>query len=191
MKAMTSVVVKILAVLAIASPAMASDFAVALGLRSNSADAVTAGTSTSSMTGFGAGVIGYFDLASNFQGRVGFLYNQRNVKLGSSGNELELTANYVDIPVTAMYKFADYAGAFAGPVLGLKAGKECKASGTASCAGLKDPEGSIFGFQFGAMFKFMPQVGGEIYYEMIPSEYWKDAVKDARTVGVNLLITFE
>lgn len=191
MKALNSTVVSFFAVLALTTPAMANDFAVALGFRSNSADAVPTGASVSSMTGFGAGVIGYFDLADSFQGRVGFLYNQKNVKLEAGGESLELTANYVDIPVTAMYKFADYAGAFAGPVLGLRAGKECKATAGTTCSGLKDPEGSVFGFQFGAMFKFMPQLGGEVYYEMIPSEYWKDGLKNLRTVGANLLITFE
>ncbi len=191
MKAITSAVVSFLVILGAAMPSQASDFAIAAGFRSNSAEAVTTGISTSSMTGFGGGVIGYFDLASNFQGRVGFLYNQRNVKLTFTGGDLELTANYLDIPVTAMYKFADYAGAFAGPVLGLAAGKECKASGTGSCSGLKDPESSVFGFQFGASFKFAPQMGAEVYYEMIPAEYWKDAAKNFRTVGANLLITFE
>ncbi len=196
MKAMTSTVASFLAIFSLvvgmSIQAQASDFAVALGMRSNSAEAVPTGYSSTSMTGLGGGVIGFFDLAPSVQGRIGFLYNQRNTKIGISGNEYELTANYLDIPVTAMYKFADYAGIFAGPVIGLAAGKTCTASGVAaSCAGIKDPESSIFGLQFGASFKFAPQVGAEIYYELVSSEYWKDLAKNMKTVGLNLLITFE
>ena len=176
-----------------AASAYAGDFAVALGYRSNSADAVPSGWSSSSMAGYGVGAVGFFDFAPNWQARVGFLYNQRNTKISNAAGtgDLQLTANYLDIPVTAMYRFADYGGVFLGPVIGLGAGQSCSASGTASCAGLKNPESSIFGYQFGASFKFAPQLGAEIYYEAIPSEYWKDAEKNMKTVGLNLLITFE
>lgn len=191
MKTMTLAVAGFLLVMGVSTSSQASDFAVALGMRSNSAEAATAGRTSSSMSGYGAGVIGYFDLTKQIQGRVGFLYNQRTVKIGDSTGSAELTANYLDIPVTAMFKFADYAGAFAGPVIGFGAGKSCTASGAADCVVFKDPESSVFGFQFGASFKFAPQLGAEIYYEMVPTEYWKDAAKSMKTVGVNLLITFE
>lgn len=173
--------------------AWANDFAAAVGFRSNSADLATSspGSSVSSKTGFGAGVIGFFDVASNVQVRSGFLYNQRNVTVSTTGSaDADFNLAYVDIPVTAMYKFADYGGAFAGPVLGLLASKECKVSGS-SCTTTKDPESTLLAFQFGASFKFAPQLGAEIYYEMVPSEYWKDYLKNGRTVGANLLFTFE
>ncbi len=190
MKAMILAVAGFLLAVGLSTQAQASDFAVALGMRSNSAEAVPTGMTSSSMTGLGGGVIGFFDLAPSIQGRVGFLYNQRTVKISTASIDYELTANYLDIPVTLMYKFADYAGAFAGPVIGFGAGKSCKVSGSTTCV-TKDPESSVFGFQFGASFKFAPQIGAEIYYEMIPSEYWKDSVKSMKTVGLNLLITFE
>jgi hypothetical protein len=56
---------------------------------------------------------------------------------------------------------------------------------------VKDPEGMSLGFQLGASFKFAPQLGAELYYEMVPSEFWKDYLKNGRSVGANLLITFE
>lgn len=168
--------------------AFADDFAVAVGIRSTSADAVPTGATVSSKAGFGAGVIGIFDIAPKFQGRTGFLYNQRNTTIKSSvTSDEDLNLAYIDIPVTAMYRFADYAGAFAGPVLSLLASKDCKVTG--GCA--KDPESMSLGFQFGASFKFAPQMGAEVYYEAIPSEFWKDIEKNAKTVGFNLLFTFE
>jgi hypothetical protein len=167
--------------------AFADDFAVAVGVRSNSADAVPTGATVSSKTGFGAGVIGIFDIAPKFQGRTGFLYNQRNLTFKAASTDEDVNLAYIDIPVTAMYRFADYAGAFAGPVLALLASKDCKVTG--GCP--KDPESMSLGLQFGASFKFAPQMGGEVYYETIPSEFWKDIAKNAKTVGFNLLFTFE
>lgn len=183
-------IISALLVLAMANLAQASDFAVALGLRSNNADSVTAGGSVDSDTGFGAGVIGFFDLGSALQMRSGFLYNQRNFKSGSAPSS-EVKISYIDIPVTLMYKFADYAGVFGGAVLGLKASDECKVSGGGSCGAIKDPDSLIYGFQFGVSFKFAPQMGAELYYEMIPGEFWEDVLKNATAIGANFLYTFE
>lgn len=177
--------ITLLAALCVGVSASANDFAAVLGFRNNSADAVNAGVTTASKSGIGAGVLGFFDLQGALQGRVGFIYNQRNI--GAGNPEYDYNASYVDIPVTAMYKFADYAGAFAGPVLAMLASKECKNPG--GCT--ESPEGMSVGLQFGASFKFAPQLGAELYYEMIPSTYWKDSFKNMRTVGVNLLFTFE
>jgi hypothetical protein len=196
MKAIFTMLTTLLLGLLISFSASANDFAAAIGFRSNSADLVsTTGVTASvdSKTGFGAGVIGFFDMGADFQIRSGFLYNQRSYKVSYTSPiaaEAELNLAYIDIPVTAMYKFADYAGAFAGPVVGLLASKECKLAG-GTCAITKDPESLIVGLQFGASFKFAPQLGAELYYETIPSEFWKDGLKNARTVGVNLLFTFE
>lgn len=167
----------------------ANDFAAAVGFRSNSADAVTAGVDVSSKAGLSAGVIGFFDLASQFQIRSGFLYTQRNFEVGQSGGtKYETNFGYVDIPVTAMYRFADYAGAFLGPVLALNVSKDCKAP---NGCGTENPDSMSLGLQFGASFKFASQLGAEVYYETIPSTFWKDNLKDARAVGANLLFTFE
>jgi hypothetical protein len=175
--------------------ASANDFAAAVGFRSNSADLVNPSSSLSvnSKTGLGLGVIGFFDIGNAFQIRSGFLYNQRNYQIAIAAPfnvDVDLNLAYIDIPITAMYKFADYAGAFAGPVVGLLASKECKAS-SGSCTLTKDPESMLLGLQFGASFKFASQLGAEIYYEAIPSEFWKDGLKNSRTVGANLLFTFE
>jgi hypothetical protein len=170
--------------------ASANDFAAVVGFRSTSASAagpVTAGVDIGAKNGYGVGVLGFFDMAANFQIRSGFLYNTRDVNVKTALVDFDMNAAYVDIPVTAMYKFAEYGGFFAGPVLALLASKDCKQTG--GCT--KDPEATALAFQLGASFKFAPQLGGEVYYEILPSEYWKDNLKDIKTVGVNLLFTFE
>lgn len=173
-----------------ANIAHASDFAVAVGVRTNSADAaVSGGPDVSGQMGLGAGVIGWFDLTGALQIRSGFMLNQRNYKTDGTP---EVTANitYIDIPATLMYKFADYAGVFGGPVLGLRASDECKIEGGGSCTG-EDPDSMLTGFQFGVGFKFAPQMGAELYYEMVPGEFWDDNLKDAKSIGANFLYTFE
>lgn len=173
-------------VLLMSFAASANDFAAAVGFRSNSADAVNAGVTTSSKTGFGAGVIGFFDMSEKVQIRSGFLYSPRDITIKSGTTEYDMNAAYIDIPVTAMYRFADYGGAFAGPVLGLLASKNCKIPGCTD-----NPSGTVLGLQFGVSFKFAPQLGAEFYYETIPSEYWSKHLENMRTVGANLLFTFE
>lgn len=186
MKAILSVLV-----LVMGQMAMANDFAAVLGLRSNSADAVTNGVSVNSKTSFGLGVLGFMDFNQGLQFRSGFLYNQRNYQTSVGNAETDWNLAYVDIPVTLMYKFADYAGAFVGPVVSLLASKECKVSGATSCSFTKNPESLILPIQFGVNFKFAPQMGAELYYEMGTSEFWKDGLKNSRTVGANFLYTFE
>jgi hypothetical protein len=182
MKALLSVVVAFL----MGSSAFAySDFGVALGVRSNSADAVTSGDSVDSATSFGAGVEGFFEMAPQFDIRAGFLYNQRKFSLTSGGVSNDITLSYIDIPVTAEYKFADYAGVFAGPVIGLLASKD--KSGTWA----KNPSSMVLAWQLGVTFKFAPQLGAEVYYEILPSKFADPYLENAKTVGANLLITFE
>ena len=184
MKAILSVLV-----LMIGQMAMANDFAAVLGFRSNSADAVANGVNVNSKTSFGLGVLGFMDLNEALQFRSGFLYNQRNYQTSVGTTETDLNIAYVDIPVTLMYKFADYAGVFAGPVVSLLVSKECKTTG--GCGNIKNPESMVLPIQFGVSFKFAPQMGAELYYEMTSSEFWKDSLKNSRTVGANFLYTFE
>lgn len=183
MKALLSVVVALF----IGSSAFAyNDFAVVLGYRTNSADAVSSGDSVDSAGSFGVGVEAFYDMAPQFVLRGGFLYNQRKFSFTpSGGTSQDITLSYIDIPITAEYKFSDYAGVFAGPVIGLLASKD--KSGTWS----KNPSSSILGLQLGVTFKFAPQLGGEVYYEMVPSKFADPYMENAKTVGANLLITFE
>ena len=170
--------------------AFANDFTAVIGVRSNTADFDTTGVSVGNKTSFGLGVLGFFDIAENLQFRSGFLYNQRQYSAKSGNVDYDFNLAYADIPVTLMYKFADYGGAFIGPVLGLLAAKECKAS-SGSCTFPKDPSSTIIPVQLGVSFKFAPQMGGELYYELVSSALWENGIKNSRTVGANFLFTFE
>jgi hypothetical protein len=171
--------------------AEARDFAVSVGARTNSWDISPAGAgSGSGKTGLQAGVLGFIDIGTGLQFRSGFLYTQRLFTATASGFESEYNFSYFDVPLTIMYKFSDFGGVFGGGVLALNSGKSCSGTGC-STEGVKS---SLVGFQFGASFKFAPQMGGELYYESIPGDIQSangTAGKDAKSVVANLLFTFE
>ncbi len=178
--------------------AFANDFAAVLGFRTNSWDtSVTSTTSSGSgKAGLQAGVLGFIDLAQAVALRTGFLYTQRkySVTVGTSTTDFDFA--YFDVPATVMYKFSEYGGIFGGAVLALNASKSCTvSSGTCDTNGVKS---SLIGLQFGASFKFAPQMGAELYYEMISGDAYSSTSgtttsvgKDPKSVVANLLITFE
>lgn len=167
-----------------AASSFANDFAASVGLRSNNADSATEGRTISSKTGISLGAVGFMDLAPSTQFRTGFFYAQKDVKRKSGSAEHDLNSSYIDIPLTFVYQIVEYGGVFGGPMVSLLASKDCKVPG---CT--EDPETTTLGFQIGTTFKFSPQFGAELYYESIPSEYWKGFLEDSRSVGANLLIT--
>lgn len=173
--------------------AMANDFAAVVGARTNSWDyaPTTTGVSATGKTGLQAGVLGYIDLASALQLRSGFLYTQRVFTITASGQDTDYTLTYFDIPLTLKYMFSEYGGVFFGPNIALNAGKSCSGSATCSTEGVKS---SLVGLQVGASFKFAPQMGAELYYEMISGDIQAangSSGKDAKSIVANLLFTFE
>lgn len=175
----------ILAVVTVSVSAQANDFAVVLGFRSNSAETNVAATSYDATTSFQAGVLGFWDYTDLLGLRGGFLYTQRNFNT-SGAPSTEVKLGYFDVPMTLTVKISDYARFFAGPVLALNVSKKTSAGFVG-----KSPESASIGLQLGASFKFAPQFGAELFYEMLPGRIWTDGLKDAKSVGANLLITFE
>lgn len=182
-----------LAAMTFSFSALANDFAVVLGMRSNSWDyfPTTSGVSGSGSTGYQAGVLGFIDVAQALSVRTGFIYTQRIFSITDSTSATNYNYSYFDVPITLMYKFSEFGGIFGGAVLALNSGKSC--SGIANCStdGVKS---SLTGFQFGASFKFAPQMGAELYYESISGDIQASGGvggKDAKSVGANFLITFE
>lgn len=191
MKALQHIVLA--ALVTFSSVAYANDFAAILGVRTNSWDVEPSGGATASgKNSFHAGVLGFIDLSSAVLFRTGFIYTQRAYTIKTNTVDAEYNYTYFDIPATLMYKFSDFGGVFAGAVLALNTSKGCS-SNTGNCS-TDGVNSSPIGFQFGASFKFAPQLGGEIYYEMIPGplqSYNGSDSKSAKSVVANLMITFE
>jgi hypothetical protein len=175
--------------------AQAQEFVLSAGFRSTSAstDLVTTGTtySVTGKNGFQIGGVGFIPLSNQFNFRTGFLFTQRFMEVtatSTSTTKTDVELTYIDIPLTAMYKFNDYGGFFGGIVLGLNQAKECKTtSATTNCAGAAS---SVIPLTMGLSFKFAPNFGGELAYEMVSGKL-ADIVSDAKSIGVNLLIYFE
>jgi hypothetical protein len=180
--------------LIVANTAAANDFAAVFGILTNSADRVstTSTASVSGKVGFQAGVIGFIDLTGPLSFRSGFLYSQRTYTTTVASLDTDYKLAYFDIPVTLMYKFAEYGGVFGGVVLANNASKECSTAGC-STDGVKS---SMVGYQVGASFKFAPQMGAQFYYEMLPGNIQDSStavvgLKDGKSVVANFMFTFE
>lgn len=157
------------------------------GFRWASADVKNA-DSNKQVIGFQIGGSAVLDIAGNFGIKTGLFYNERPFEstmpavLGSTTFKGKIT--YFDIPVLLMFKFEDYAGVYVGPAMSLKLSDE------ASPTKLSNIKGNVVPIIVGAQFKFAPNLGANIYFESVSGEI-ADDVSNARSVGANLMITFD
>lgn len=165
------------------SMAMAAvDYGLEVGIRQQSGD-VEGGGSTKSQMGMQFGATAHFPLSGNLHLRTGMLYTQRALTVeGTPDNKV--TMNYLDVPLALMFKFEEYAGAFAGVSLGLNLDK------SADVGTVTDVKSPLIPFLLGVSFKFAPNLGAALYYESASGEVAKN-LKDYRAVGANLMITFD
>ncbi len=169
----------------------AQDFGVILGVRTDSAtvESSASGTTNGAQTGFYGGGIVNYPISNPVFLRTGFVFTSRNYKFENSGVSSDYSLNYIDIPVSLLFKLADQGGPFIGTNLGLNVSSSCKSSSSASCE-VKDVDTVILPVVLGVQFRFTPQIGMEAFYELGTSGYYKD-VKSEKAAGAALLITFD
>lgn len=153
------------------------------GIRQQSATAETAGVSTNTEMAYQFGLVGAFPLQDKFLFRSGFLYTQRPITVKGSPDQ-KYSFNYFDIPLTFLWKFNEFGGVYGGFNLSLVASADCS-----SCGNTSVDKKSAMPLVIGGTFKFAPDFGIDVYYEMLSKV--NDSFKEARTVGANLLITFD
>lgn len=153
------------------------------GFRWSSAD-LDGASSNKQTLGFQLGASGVFNLAENFGIKTGLFYSERAFKSTFNGTDVKGKITYFDIPVFAMLKFEDYAGVYLGPSFSFKLGDEI------DTGSLTDVKGTVIPLTFGAQFKFAPNLGVNVYFETVSGDLAK-GVKSSRSVGTNLLITFD
>jgi len=83
-----------------------------------------------------------------------------------------------------MFKFEEYAGVYVGPSLGIKMSDELKPGALTGVKAMVVP------LTFGAQFKFLPNLGANVFFETISGEI-ATGVENSRAVGVNLLISID
>lgn len=153
------------------------------GFKSNTAS-VTGSTSNKQENGFQLGVSGVFNVGEVLGLKSGLMYSERpfaseTVAVKSSGK-----ITYFEIPLHLMLKFEDYAGVYVGPSVSLKMSDE------GSPAGLTDVKSMVTPLTIGAQFKFLPNLGANVFFETVSGELAR-GVENSRAVGVNLLVTLD
>lgn len=159
------------------------------GFRWNSVEAPNA-ESSKQVIGFQIGGSAVFDLAETFGIKTGLFYTERSFKHEAPGIVGNGKFTYFDVPVFAMFKFADYAGIYAGPTVSVKLGDELTSEPAGSYGGLTGVKGIVVPLTLGAQFKMTPGVGLNLFFETIPGELAK-GLEGSKAVGANMLFTFE
>lgn len=167
--------------------AKAIGFGIEGGFKQQSGDTAV-GYSTSSQVGYQLGAVGFFDFSEKLALRSGLMYSQRPLKVtnDTTKDSATITMTYFDIPVALMLKFEDYMGAYIGTALSLNLDKS---SDKKSVMDVVDAKSMVMPLQLGVTFKFMPDIGMNLYFEQF-GDVAKD-LKSYRSVGVNLLFTME
>ncbi|MFZ4403056.1 MAG: outer membrane beta-barrel protein [Pseudobdellovibrionaceae bacterium] len=166
--------------------AYANDFGLEVGIRQQSASSPTSGVNVKSKMGYQFGGVAHFEIQGPVYFRTGLLYTQRPItfEIPATNVTQQYSLNSVDVPLTALYKFQDYAGAFAGLVLSMNLDSTC--SPGCSVTNVKSP---VTPFIFGANFKFAPELAATLYFET--GGKLADGIEDNRAVGANLMVTFD
>lgn len=155
-----------------------ADMGLAAGWRMN--DGTSPGNTVDGEGGLILGGLAYLPISDQLHFRTGFLYTQRNYKVSNS----EVEVAYADVPVSALWKIADFGGVFFGTALGLKVSESC---GNTDCVDTKSLATPI---QFGGHFKIAPQFALEVFYETMPGEIVQ-GLEDTTAIGAMAIITFE
>jgi hypothetical protein len=153
------------------------------GFKWNSADydsTLLPGVTNKQEIGFQLGASAVFDFAPSFGLKTGLFYSERPITSEVAGTTTKSKITYFEVPAFFMFKFEDYAGVYVGPSLAMKLGTD----------NVTDAKSMVVPITFGAQFKFLPNMGANIFFETVPSELAK-GVKSSRAVGVNLLITLD
>jgi Outer membrane protein beta-barrel domain len=175
----------------IASVSHAADFAIEAGFRQQSGTSGSSVLTAKSQNGFQFGVSSTIPLKEAIGLRTGLMYVQRPLILQDATNgEAKINLSYFDVPVAVSFKFEEYASVFFGTALSLKLEDSVSSSGGITLTKLTDAKSTVLPIQFGASFKFAPQLGATVFYETLTSDVAKD-LGSFRAIGVNLMLTYD
>lgn len=174
-----------LSVLGLSSVSFAdTDFGVEVGIRQQSGDVKGTGTSSDSENGIQFGGFAHFQLVDKLHLRTGMLYTERPLMTKSILGDSKVKLTYLDVPVALMYKFEEGAGVYGGVSLAMKL------DASSDLGDPTDVTSPLVPIIFGAFFKFHPNFGVNIYYEMASGKV-ADSLENYRAVGANLMIAFD
>ncbi|MEK6774071.1 MAG: outer membrane beta-barrel protein [Bdellovibrionota bacterium] len=179
------------AVTAFSTAVIAAEFNAEVGFRQQSGDGGT-GFNSKSEVGYQLGMTGNFDINGPLMFRTGLLYTQRPLTIeltSSAASSAKVSLTYFDVPLTLMYKFEDYGGAYAGIIAAVNLDKNYSGTGTLAGGTVTNAKSMITPFILGAAFKFAPGMGVNIYFESGGDV--SDTLKSYRAVGANFMLSFD
>jgi hypothetical protein len=156
---------------------------VEVGFKSNTAT-IAGSTSENQATGYQLGVSGVFNVSENLGIKSGLFYSEVPFDADFGASNVKGKITYFEVPALFMLKFEEYAGVYAGPSLAVKLSDELSPG---SLSGIKS---MVVPLTFGAQFKFLPNLGANLFFQTITGEL-ATGVENSRAVGVNLLITMD
>lgn len=123
--------------------------------------------------------------------RSGLFYVNRPIQLsaddGSGSSTLSFTS--FDVPLQLAYHLDDYSHVYGGVVLSMNVGADASNSGSYTTK-ITGTTSMMVPVQIGAAFKFAPGIGADFFFETMSGNV-ADHVSAFRSVGVNLLFTFD
>lgn len=165
-----------------------ADYGVEIGFRQQSGDSSNSSATVISQAGLQGGFTASFPVKDNFNFRTGMLYTQRPLSVELGTTETKFNMNYIDFPITGMYKFEEYAGVFAGLHLSMNFDKSCSSDSGTTCS-FDSVKSLITPFVVGVNFKFAPQLGATLYFESTGQV--AEGLENYRAVGANLIIALD
>lgn len=165
-----------------------AEVAISLGLHSSSVQSDVAGVSISSKNSAQFGALFLVPMSEPLYFRTGMLYTQRYFTATVSNQDTNYNFTYLDFPITAMYKFSENGGLFAGVLLSLNQSKTCDGPSGSNCS-VSGVQQTLVPITVGGTMKFAENFGGDISYSFHSGKV-ADNVSNLQTIGVNLLIFF-
>ena len=159
------------------------------GMQSTKFKADTAGSDVDGVAGYYAGILGFIEAGDDSYFRTGVFLSQRKFESDLGANStLEGTLTSLDIPLTYMFMFSEYAGVYGGLKLGLNMSDDCSISNSAATCDA-DAESLYYAADVGGHFRFVPNFGLEVDFNMGLSDIAKD-VKLETALAVGLFYLF-
>ncbi len=168
----------------------AANFALEGGFRSQSASGTSDSLEASSKTAFQFGGTGSFELNGPLALRAGVFYTQRPVTTKVGSSEGSYSINYFDLPVALQYQVEDFFALWAGAAVAVKLDSKCEIDGVKCSGSQSDVKDMVVPISVGTSFKFAPQIGGSLFFEMINGKT-TESTENYRAVGANISVFFE
>ncbi|MCB9026938.1 MAG: hypothetical protein H6625_11505 [Bdellovibrionaceae bacterium] len=139
--------------------------------------------------GYQLGVLGFIDVVEDSFFRTGAIVSNRKFDADLTATvSLDAELMSLEVPITYLMMFSDYAGLFGGLKLGLNLSDKCSVS-DASFKCDMDPESIFYAANVGGHFRFVPDFGIEVEYNLGLSDMAKD-YKLKNSLGVGIFYLF-